>query len=351
MSDPSRIFPSKPRKAFLAFVTVSLLIVFTGAAYQIAAQSTTTPMGYLDRGDPGLRQVRQERDRLQQTLREQQTRKRQLLDQEKDLLSQQAQLQQKIGQVERGLKLPQLPADYQTKKCKLLDLQAKQQDARSRISQNQQQQAQNQQQISQIQQRISQAQQQITQVQQQSAQQALEQQQQQQQEQQRRQEQSSSDPMATRMTGTANPLSGLSPETVQITALSGSGVLAFSGATPIGTTPFGASPPPPDYTAQSIIGGPYSPLTGTTRVTVTVTITNNPCPDTLTFGVYTISFGSFSGGSPTIPAGGTGTFSYDLTDVAALVGTGDVLQGVVLLAPVLESGVSVTWVGSVNVYK
>jgi hypothetical protein len=352
MFSPQRLAGSDLPRVSAVFFAAWLFLVCVGSTAQVAAQTTTTTLTErTDRSRPQLSDLRQRRDRLHRALLEQQTRIRQLVEQEKNLLSLQAQLQQKIGHVERELKLPQLPAEYQTKKCKLLDLQTKQQDSRTRISENQRIQTLIQQQINQIQQGISQTQQQITQVQQQDNEQALQQQQQEQQRQQAEQQQQGTvDPMAARMTAPANPLSGLPVNTAQATVAnghSGSGVLVFTGTTPIGSTGF-----TPDYAAQSFMGGPYCSLGGTTRVTVTVTINSNNCSLPLTFGVYTLVSGSFSGGSPTVNVGQTGTFIYDLTNVAALVGTGDCLQGVVLLAPAIPLPAdSVTWFGVAHVYK
>ncbi|MFH0825224.1 MAG: hypothetical protein V2B18_20935 [Pseudomonadota bacterium] len=50
-----------------------------------------------------------------------------------DLLAQQAQLEQRVGQVQKELELPNLPKEYAEKRCKLLDLLSQQKQLRQQI--------------------------------------------------------------------------------------------------------------------------------------------------------------------------------------------------------------------------
>ena len=229
MFDSAGRFPSKPAVLFTAFVIAGLVLFFIGAASQVASQTTGSALsGASGESQRQLGELRRQRDRLEQNVREQQKRTSQLLDEEKDLLAQQAQLQQRIGQAERELKLPQLPAEYQTKKCKLLELQAKQQQTQEQIARDRQETARIQQATGRIQGQISQIQQQISQTQQQINQQAEAERQAQEQARQQ-QATSSSDPMASRMTTPLNPLAGLSPTVAPLTATTGSSSGALNG--------------------------------------------------------------------------------------------------------------------------
>ncbi len=214
MFGSSRISQAKSVVILTVLVAAGLTLFFIVSASEVSSQTEGgTQFGSSDPSQRRLADIRGQRNRLEQNLRDQQTRTSKLLDAEKTLLAQEAQLQREMGQVERELKLPNLPAEYQTKNCKLAELQGKIQQTREQIASERQEIVQSQQITNRIQGQVSQLQQQIFQTQQEVNGQNEP-------PPQARQQQttSSADPMEGRMTVSANPLSGLSPNLATITS-------------------------------------------------------------------------------------------------------------------------------------